>query len=119
MSEDKKEIFAGYWRVLGDGTTITPEYEFAANVHYIDKAGRRRSRGYLFDWAFVDDRIAVEVDGGQHAPGGGRHAKDTDRAKMNTAAELGWFVFHYSPDMLKRDPASCVEQVIRALRNQR
>jgi very-short-patch-repair endonuclease len=109
MSADKSHIFAHYWRILGDGTPITPEYNFDAHM----------GRKHRFDWAFVDDRIGVEVDGGQWAAGGGRHAKDSDREKMNIAAELGWLVFRFSPDMLEKDPTACIEQVKRALVNQR
>lgn len=66
---------------------------------------------YELDWAFVDQKVAVEVDGGQYAPLGGRHARDTDRAKHNALTAAGWRVFHFSPQMLTRDPFTCVTQV--------
>jgi hypothetical protein len=58
---------------------------------------------------------AVEVDGGQFAPLGGRHNGDKDREKLNTAAALGWRVLRFSPRMLTDDPAGCVELAAAAL----
>ena len=114
--EDKAPIFDYYWRLLApDMRKMTPEYEFARSIHYIDKAGRNRTRGYAFDWADVTHRVAVEVDGGQFAKGGGRHAGDGDREKLNIAASLRWLVFRFSPQQLERDPQSCVDMVRRAI----
>ncbi len=72
-------------------------------------------RRFRFDFAFPDHRVAVEVDGGQWAPGGGRHAKDSDRKKMNVAAALGWRVMHVSPDMLRSRPQEFFELLREAL----
>ena len=63
------------------------------------------TRKWRFDYAFPKVKIAVEVDGGlfssykgMHA---GRHSGGTgqlgDMEKGNAAAELGWLVFHYTP----------------------
>lgn len=107
---DKSSMFLTYWRMLNPGfRDPQPEYQFAIHAR----------RKFRFDWAFIEPRIAIKMDGGQWAYGGGRHAKDSDRVKQNLAAELGWLVFHFSPDMLKRDPQACIEQVVRALENQK
>jgi very-short-patch-repair endonuclease len=107
--EDKSYLFAHAWQMLApDMPTPTAEYNFD---HYV---GRR----HRFDWAFIDLRIGVEVDGGQFAKFGGRHAGDGDREKLNIAAELGWLVFRFSTQMLENDPLGCVEQVKRAINNQ-
>lgn len=103
---DKKGMFWDAWRMLApDMPAPITEYNF-------DKCLRRR---HLFDWAWVTERIAVEVDGGGYCPGGGRHAQDSDREKMNLAASLRWLVFRFSPQMIERDPAGCVDLVRRAL----
>lgn len=103
-SKDKKEEFAGYWKfITGESLTAEREYRF----HDV--------RRFRFDFAWPQYKIAVEVDGGVFAPGGGRHAKDPDREKLNLAAECGWFVFRYSVQMLKKDPQACVDQVRRVL----
>lgn len=110
--EDKAAMFYDAWRLLcSDGPEPVAEYKFAQSVIYRDVRGKERRRGYLFDYCFVDERVAVEVDGGQYAAMGGRHATDTDREKQNCAAMLGYVVFHFSPKMLTNDPAHCVEQV--------
>jgi len=59
--------------------------------------------------------LAVEIDGGQWAPRGGRHASDGDREKLNTAAVLGWRVLRYSPAQLG-DPTRVVAQIVAAIR---
>lgn len=71
-------------------------------------------RRWRFDFAWEAQRVAVEVDGGAWAPGGGRHATDADRDKLNHAA-LAWRVLRFSPQQVERDPAGCVELVRRAL----
>jgi len=62
------------------------------------------TRRWRFDYAYPDARLAIEVDGGQYTPRGGRHNTDVDREKLNEAAKLGWRVLRYSGAMLK-DPA--------------
>ena len=115
-SSDKAALFCDAWR-LYSGCDIMPvaEYEFARGVEYRNARGRVATRRYRFDYVFVDERVAVEVDGGQFAFGGGRHATDSDREKQNCAAMLSYSVFHFSPKMLTSDPLHCIEQVRMAL----
>jgi len=106
---DKAELFASCWRMLappGLQDVWQTEYKFAL-------AWRRKFR---FDFANPARKIAVEIDGGQWQARGGRHARDTDREKMNIAAALGWRVFHFSPDMLGDNPLGCVSLVVECLR---
>jgi hypothetical protein len=63
-------------------------------------------RGYRFDFAWIEQRVACEVDGGQWAAGGGRHATDADRDKLNLAAVLGWRVLRFSPADDRAQPRS-------------
>lgn len=106
MSDDKAQMFAYYWHLLApDMPRLTPEHEF-------DKCLGRRHR---FDWADLSARVAVEIDGGQWSKGGGRHAKDGDREKLNLAASLRWLVFRFSPDQLTRNPDECVRLVRQAI----
>jgi very-short-patch-repair endonuclease len=71
-------------------------------------------RRWRFDYAWPAQRLAVEVDGGQWSPRGGRHNTDGDREKLNAAAELGWRVLRYSGTMLK-SPVDVAAQIARAL----
>lgn len=109
MSADKKGLFLNFWRMLAPAElrdlSWVPEYRFAQAL------GRR----YRFDYALPAAKVAVEVDGGQWAAGGGRHAKDGDREKLNLAASLGWCVFRFSPRMLDATPNACVSMVVSAI----
>ena len=101
MSQDKSALFFYYWKLLCQDL---PEPEAEYRFH-----PRRKWR---FDWAFVKQKVAVEVEGNAWGvAGGGRHMKDTDLEKYNEAVELGWSVFRFSPGMLQRDPEKCVRYI--------
>lgn len=103
---DKSGLFLYYWNLLVPDEAWRPiqEYRFAT------------PRKFRFDWAWPRHLIAVEVDGGNWAPGGGKHGSDRDREKLNIAASLGWRVFRVSPTALRRDPATFIDLVVTALR---
>jgi very-short-patch-repair endonuclease len=102
---DKAALFANYWQILApNDPPPVAEHRFAP------------PRRWRFDFAWPDQMVAVEVDGGQWAAQGGRHARDTDREKMNAAAVMGWRVLRFSPDMLSNDPVSCIGLVRACLK---
>ncbi len=107
-AKDRAELFAFYWRMLAPAglPALVAEYNF-------DKCIKRKHR---FDFAFIDQKVSVEVDGGQWVAKGGRHNRDSDREKLNLAASLGWRVFRFSVQMLERDPEGCVELVVKTVR---
>ena len=105
MNEDKAELFWSLWGLLATGHTDWPEREY----------GFAPPRRWRFDFAFVGQMVAVEVDGGQYASHGGRHMRDSDRDKLNHAAAFGWRVLRFSPQQLERDPAGCIELVLAAI----
>lgn len=109
---DRAGDFLAAWRVIRDSEREhrawpwpEPEAEFVFHAE----------RHWRFDWAWPARRVAVEVDGGQWAAGGGRHGSDSDRVKLNHAAALGWRVLHFSPKQLADDPTNCVFAVLAAL----
>lgn len=105
MTKSKlEEAFLIAWRVYGNGDTPVREYRFAEEI------GRR----WRFDFAFIAQKVAIEIDGGQWQQHGGRHNTDMDRIKLNNAACLGWRVLRFSGTML-RDPERCVQMVRWAL----
>jgi len=137
LRTDLADVFQTIWNMRASQKAPAPEreYHFAADV----------GRDYRFDFAWPHPRtlsvlstlsrdgstlahrverskgrpiagLALEVDGGQYLARGGRHNTDSDRAKLNLAAELGWVVLRYSPHMLLQSPDDVVEQVQRALR---
>jgi very-short-patch-repair endonuclease len=79
------------------------EYKFAAP-----------ERQFRADFAFVTERVLIEVDGGQWHPHGGRHNTDADREKLNIAAMLGWVVLRFSSTMLD-DPEKCADVIKQTL----
>jgi hypothetical protein len=70
-------------------------------------------RKWRADFAFPG--LLVVVDGGVWAPGGGRHAGDKDKDKLNQAACLGYKVLRFSPQQIAADPAGCVDLIRRCL----
>jgi len=62
-------------------------------------------RKWRFDYAWREQRVALEVDGGQWIEGGGRHNRREgfveDQRKLNAAVLLGWRVLRYTPDRLQ------------------
>ena len=83
------------------------EYRFAAP-----------ERQFRADFAWVKERLLVEVDGGQWHPHGGRHNTDRDREKLNLAAALGWRVLRFSGAMLDC-PDDCAKVIRMALGRER
>ena len=64
-------------------------------------------RKWRFDYAWRDKQISVEIEGavwirGRHTRGSGFIR---DMEKYNNAAKLGWRVFRFTPQQLKKGEA--------------
>lgn len=63
------------------------------------------SRKWRFDFAYPEQFIAIEVEGGIWI--GGRHIHplgfEKDCEKYNEAAKLGWKVYRITPSMIKKE----------------
>ena len=73
-------------------------------------------RMWRFDFAYVPQRIAIEVDGGTFV--GGRHSRgpgvENDCEKLAEALLLGWRVLRITPRMVKDGRAvRWVEQLMK------
>ncbi len=72
-------------------------------------------RAWRFDLAWLDQKIALEVEGGAWTKG--RHTRGggfiEDMAKYNRATELGWRVYRVTPSQL--DTLDTVDMIRRAL----
>lgn len=72
-------------------------------------------RRFRFDFAFVEDKVAVEVEGGIFVGGahvqGARYRRDCE--KYNLAVEQGWRVLRYTDREIKNGLA--VQQIERVL----
>lgn len=107
MTESKLEFLFAYYLSLfaADlGAEATREYAF--------NAPHTRHR---FDFCWIRERVAAEIDGGVWLRGGGRHNADSDRHKLNLAASQGWLVLRFSGRMVENDPAGCIDMLRRAL----
>src|SRR5262249_11196595 len=60
--------------------------------------GRRR----VIDFAWPDEKVAVEFDGYAHHSS--RRAFDDDRARQNDFVDAGWRVFRLTATAMARDP---------------
>lgn len=104
---DKAQAFLYYWQIFsGLDIMPVPEYKFAEQI----------KRKFQFDWAFPDQKVAIEIEGNAwNVPGGGKHMQDRDLEKYNYASEFGWSVFRFSPSMLQKDPEKCISHILIAL----
>lgn len=90
-----------FHRLLHSIGKVQTEFKFSPN------------RKFRADFAFVEQRILIEVEGGIYT--NGRHTRGAgytkDMEKYNLAAELGYVVLRYSPnDLLK---SATFEQIKR------
>ncbi len=76
------------------------------------------TRKWMIDFAWPDDMIAVEVEGGIHS--GGRHVRgvgyENDCEKYNAATLLGWRVFRFTGGMIKVPNLITASVAIKTLR---
>lgn len=83
-----------------------PEFQFAKALDAVElrAIGQVKPRKWAIDWAFVNERIGLEVEGGYAI--GGRHTSAAgfikDQEKYNALALLGWRLLRVTP----RDVAS-------------
>jgi very-short-patch-repair endonuclease len=63
------------------------------------------TRRWRFDFAWIDRKIAVEIQGGIFMKGGGAHNRgafmELDYDKINAAQVLGWKVFQFGPSQCR------------------
>ena len=85
---------------------LTPEREYRFHP----------SRRWRFDFAFLEQKLAVEVEGGTWIQG--RHNRGSsivaDLQKYNSAVQLGWRVLRYTTDQVMSGEA--IQQVREILK---
>lgn len=97
--------FRHFWRALAKGTKPPVEqYAFRAN------------RGWKVDFAFVEERLAVEINGAVHAIADKR-ARDYE--KWNGLCEDDWAVLHFSPEAIEDRPDRVIATVLEVLEKRR
>lgn len=99
----------------------TPEERLAFHLRAVDLGYFEREytfwpdRKFRADFAFVAERLLIEVDGGLYTEGRHTRAKgyEKDCVKINEAQILGWQVLRFSPAMVASGHA--VHTIKRAL----
>ena len=103
--KDLADDFCRLWGELGDGTPYEREHRFHS------------TRKWRFDVAFVEQQLAVELEGGiwtrgRHTRGAGYKA---DMEKYNAAQQLGWRVLRFAANDLELSAEETMRQVREAL----
>jgi len=95
--------FIKYWETLYPDIDLHTEYRFTP------------PRRFRFDFASIDSKVAIEINGGNWIRG--RHTRASNLSneyeKLNLATLNGWRVFVLSPEMINEDwlakIASCIK----------
>lgn len=101
---------AGFVRLWRGMCAMLPEPEH--NYHFTEE------RGWHFDFAWPDVKLAVEIEGA--GPRGlGRHQRPEgfrrDAEKYREAAKLGWRVLRYTGAEIRERPIQIIEEVADVL----
>ena len=72
-------------------------------------------RRWRFDYAIIDKKIAIEIEGGAFTQG--RHTRGVgfvnDMEKYNNAVLLGWRILRFTPEQMKNANTYCfIKRVI-------
>lgn len=136
MVSNLEIAFQNYFRLMyPELPQPESDYAFAA-AHVGHGKGVRqrlkqaRMKNWRADFAWPDQRILVEIEGGQWkiirrkdgtTAYGGRHNTPEgyrgDCLKYNAAATIGYVVFRYTGEMLEEDTPFVLEQVAQAVRS--
>jgi very-short-patch-repair endonuclease len=106
------------------GMNLKPsvKFELLCKAHGLEPTPEWRfcERRWRFDFAFVDQRVAVEIDGAVWARGRHQRPKGfiSDCDKLNTAQMNGWVVLRFTDEHMK-DGDKCIRLVKEALAQRR
>jgi len=68
----------------------------------------QRVHTYRCDFAFVEQRIDVEIDGKSH-----RYRVEHDKKRDTQLASMGWTILRFSNKLALSDPYSCIVEVMQ------
>lgn len=95
--------FANLWDSLYPNIDLYTEYRFDTK------------RKYLFDFANLDAKVAIEIQGGIYQPNQGHNSIagiKRDCKKFCLAASQGWLVFPLTEDMITEEWLDVIARVI-------
>ena len=80
-------------------------------------------RKWRFDFAFVDTKVAIEIEGIHYQGAGTRHQRgkgyEEDMDKYNEATAEGWCVLRFSPKIMNENLDKVEDQIKRTLKLRR
>lgn len=76
-------------------------------------------RRFEIDWAWPEQKVGIEIQGGIFIPGGGAHSRPMnivrDMTKHNLLLDAGWRVWHYTPrEVIDGIAIQHIDKVLRA-----
>lgn len=101
------------------GITFAQQCQFAGLPVPVAEFRFHPVRKWRFDWAWVDQKLAMEVHGGAFMQGGGAHTRGAgfrdDAEKMAEAAIAGWRIIPVLPEQIDNGIAiNLIERAIAA-----
>lgn len=110
----------GALAAVQDGTVSPPERQLATALRAAGMVQLRAGvsvwaggRRCWLDFAEVDTRVAVEVDGVAFHSDPAAFA--ADRERQNALVTDGWIVLRYTPAQIRRDSARIVAEIVAVL----
>lgn len=95
--------FIEYWETLYPDIDLYSEYKFLPD------------RKFRFDFASVESKVGIEINGGNWASGRHTHPKalQAEYEKLNLATLNGWRVFVLSPEMIDEKWLGAIAKTIK------
>ena len=107
---DQAPVFIAQWERFITAPYMLLFHPYAAEYHFDPDNPNVRA-----DMFFLLDKLAIEINGGRFAVGGGAHNTDQAFTRDNRYAVLGIRLLRFSPQMVNNDPLGCIRVVLLAL----
>lgn len=95
------------------------EYFFRENeIDFIKEYKFHSKRKWRFDYALIDLKIAIEVEGGNFIQGRHNRGKgyEKDCEKYREAVILGWKLLRYTTNELNENPHRIIDDIQRIIK---
>lgn len=103
--------------------SVVQQFKLLKSIQGPRKDNKDIPSQWRFDFAFVEFKTIVEIDGGIWIPGGGAHSHPVDiernMAKQNDAWLAGFGIIRFSPKQVKKGEAIAVTLRVLASRGWR
>jgi very-short-patch-repair endonuclease len=115
----KGSFFLKYWAKLYTAPTKS-ELALEPSVAALGVPYRAQhpvfALGFICDFALLDEKIILEVDGKSHS---GKAAQEADRERTRKLERLGWVVARCRNEDAEREPKATVQKMLMEARDRR